>query len=107
MIIRFEQSLTVAGFLAEVKRHYGSEEELRRYSKRKPKDILAAEDLGQLAGFLKRDVHNVHEDLKRFQALRVLELERGPGNSRIPRLLAQYITILPTHWEKLEAFKEG
>ncbi|HEX9429388.1 MAG TPA: hypothetical protein VF944_03350 [Candidatus Bathyarchaeia archaeon] len=160
MIIRFEQSLTVAGFLAEVKRHYGSEEELRRYSKRKPKDILAAEDLEdfeyyskhpemqfekirravsvipvneqalsifsperlrlldvlsskqfesirQLAGFLKRDVHNVHEDLKRFQALRVLELERGPGNSRIPRLLAQYITILPTHWEKLEAFKEG
>ena len=160
MIIRFEQSLMVSEFLEEVKRRYGSQKELRRLSERKPKDILAAEDLKdfeyyskhpelqferirravsvipvndkglsifsperlklldvlsskqfesirQLARFLKRDVHNVYEDLKRFQALRVLELERGPGNSRIPRLLAQYIAIVPTHWEKLEPFKEG
>src|SRR5437667_253777 len=45
MIIRFEQSLTVSEFLEEVKRRYGSDKELRRFSERKPKDILAAEDL--------------------------------------------------------------
>src|SRR5437667_12041452 len=45
MIIRFEQSLMVSEFLKEVKRRYGSEKELRRLSERKPKDILAAEDL--------------------------------------------------------------
>lgn len=151
MIIRFEQTLTVSAFLDEVKRRYGSEGELSRYSKKNPRDVLAAEDLEdydyyskhpelssekirravsvipvteealsifsperlklidllsykdfrsirQLAEFLKRDVHNVYEDLKRFEALRVLEFEPGPRNSKIPRLRAQSITIVPSHW---------
>lgn len=148
MIIRFEQTQTVAEFLDEIKRKYGGEAGLRAHLKRKPADILAAEDLEdleyysahpelqlekirravsvvpvteealsmfsperlkmldllsykefgsirQLAEHLRRDVHNVYEDLKRLQSLGVLEFEHGPRNSRIPRLLAQSITIIP------------
>ena len=148
MIIRFEQTQTVSEFLDEIMRRYGGETGLRSHLERRPRDVLAAEDLEdleyytahpelqfekirravsvipvtekalsifsperlklldvlsykkfgsirQLAEYLGRDVHNVYEDLKRFQSLRVLEFERGPRNSRIPRLLAHSITIIP------------
>lgn len=49
----------------------------------------------ELASFLRRDVHNVHDDLRKFQALDVVRFERGPRNSRIPRVLADTITIVP------------
>ncbi len=49
----------------------------------------------ELASYLRRDVHNVHDDLRRFHALGVVQFERGPRNSRIPRLMADSITIVP------------
>ncbi len=49
----------------------------------------------ELATFLRRDIHNVHDDLRRFKALGVVRFERGPRNSRIPRVLADTITIVP------------
>lgn len=49
----------------------------------------------ELAAYLRRDVHNVHDDLRRFHALGVVQFERGPRNSRIPRLVADSITIVP------------
>ena len=49
----------------------------------------------ELASFLRRDVHNVHDDLQKFHALDVVQFERGRRNSRIPRLMADTITIVP------------
>ena len=49
----------------------------------------------ELASYLRRDVHNVHDDLRRFHALGVVQFDRGPRNSRIPRLMADSITIVP------------
>lgn len=53
------------------------------------------ESVRKLAEHLGRDVHNVYEDLKLLQKLGIIELERGPRNSRIPRLVADSISIIP------------
>ena len=53
------------------------------------------ESVRQLAKDLRRDVHNVHQDLTLFHRLGMIEFGRGPRNSRIPRLLADSITIIP------------
>ncbi len=61
-------------------------------------DVLSRKrfsSIRELATHLHRDVHNVHDDLRRFHALGVVQFERGPRNSRIPRLLADTITIVP------------
>lgn len=52
------------------------------------------ESVRKLANHLGRDVHNVHEDLKLLQKLGIIEFERGPRNSRIPRLMADSISII-------------
>ena len=49
----------------------------------------------QLAGHLRRDVHNVHEDLQLFRKLGIVALERGPRNRRIPKLVADSINVIP------------
>lgn len=49
----------------------------------------------KLAGHLHRDVHNVYEDLRLFRKLGIVEFERGPRNSRMPRLLADSISLIP------------
>lgn len=49
----------------------------------------------QLARHLKRDVHNVYDDLRKFESMGVLEFDRGPRNSRIPKLMADSISIVP------------
>lgn len=53
------------------------------------------ESVRKLAEHLGRDVHNVYEDLKLLQKLGIIEFERGPRNSRIPRLVADSISIIP------------
>ncbi len=53
------------------------------------------ESVRKLAEYLGRDVHNVHEDLRLFRKLGLVEFERGPRNSRIPHLLADSISIIP------------
>lgn len=53
------------------------------------------ESVRKLADYLGRDVHNVYEDLKLLQKLGIIELERGPRNSRIPRLVADSISVIP------------
>ncbi len=49
----------------------------------------------KLADYLHRDVHNVYEDLRLFHKLGIVEFERGPRNSLIPRLLADSISLIP------------
>ena len=49
----------------------------------------------QLADYLRRDVRNVHDDLSLFESLGFLEFDRGPRNTRIPRLLADSILLTP------------
>jgi hypothetical protein len=49
----------------------------------------------KLASHLGRDIHNVHEDLRLFGTLGIVEFERGPRNSRIPRLVADSISVIP------------
>ena len=49
----------------------------------------------QLADYLRRDVRNVHDDLSLFESLGFLDFERGPRNTRIPRLLADSILLTP------------
>ena len=53
------------------------------------------ESVRKLAEHLGRDVHNVYEDLRLFQGLGIIEFERGPRNSRIPRLVADSISVIP------------
>lgn len=53
------------------------------------------ESVRQLAEYLGRDVRNVYDDLRRFRSLGILDLEPGPRNSRIPRLLADAIVLTP------------
>jgi len=53
------------------------------------------ESVRKLAEYLGRDVHNVYEDLKLFRTLGVIEFGRGPRNSRVPRLVADSISIIP------------
>ena len=53
------------------------------------------ESVRKLAEHLRRDVHNVYEDLRLFQRLGIIEFERGPRNSRIPRLVADSISVIP------------
>lgn len=53
------------------------------------------ESVRQLAEYLGRDVRNVYDDLKRFQSLGILDFEQGPGNRKIPRLLADAILLTP------------
>ena len=53
------------------------------------------ESVRKLAGHLGRDVHNVYDDLRLFQRLGIIEFERGPRNSRIPRLVADSISVIP------------
>ncbi len=48
----------------------------------------------QLAGHLGRDVHNVHEDLQLFRKLGLVAFEKGPRNRRIPKLVADSITVI-------------
>ena len=49
----------------------------------------------KLADYLGRDVHNVYEDLRLFRKLGIVEFEHGPRNSRIPRLVADSISVIP------------
>ena len=53
------------------------------------------ESVRKLAEHLGRDIHNVYEDLKLFHRLGIIEFERGPRNSRIPRLVADSISVIP------------
>ena len=53
------------------------------------------ESIRKLAEHLGRDIHNVYEDLKLFHRLGIIEFERGPRNSRIPRLVADSISVIP------------
>ncbi len=53
------------------------------------------ESARKLAAYLGRDVHNVYEDLRLFGKLGIIEFERGPRNSRIPRLVADSISVIP------------
>ena len=49
----------------------------------------------KLADYLSRDVQNVYEDLRLFRKLGIVVFERGPRNSRIPRLVADSISVIP------------
>ena len=53
------------------------------------------ESVRKLANHLGRDVHNVYEDLRLFRTLGIVEFDRGPRNSRIPRLIADSISVIP------------
>jgi len=53
------------------------------------------ESVRKLANHLGRDVHNVYEDLQLFRKLGLVDFDRGPRNSRIPRLLADSISVIP------------
>ena len=63
------------------------------------------DSIRKLADCLGRDVHNVYEDLKLFRKLGIVEFERGPRNSRIPRLVGDSISVIPggTTYRLLEA----
>ncbi len=54
MMIRVEQRLTVAAFLAEVRRRYRGPEGLRRYTRRHPRDVAAALDLEEFEYYVDR-----------------------------------------------------
>jgi hypothetical protein len=62
------------------------------------------ESVRKLAEHLDRDIHNVYEDLKLFHGLGIIEFERGPRNSRIPRLVADSISVFPRN-ATVEAIK--
>src|SRR5207245_9924060 len=55
------------------------------------------ESVRKLANHLGRDVHNVYEDLQLFRKLGLVDFDRGPRNSRIPRLLADSINVIQGH----------
>ena len=54
------------------------------------------ESVRGLAEHLGRDVHNVYEDLRLFRKLGIVEFERGRRNSRVPLLVADSISIVPS-----------
>ena len=45
----------------------------------------------ELAAHLKRDVHNVHADVRLFEKVGLITFERGARNRRAPRLVADAI----------------
>jgi len=146
-MIHVEQRLTVAEFLAAMRKKYRDIHHFRAYVRAHPRDLAAKLDLEdfesyvdrpelqsetmeravslipvtdealsaftrqrlamlealaqgrfgsvrQLAAHLGRDVHNIHADLQLFRKLGIVEFERGPGNRRMPRLVAHSIRIL-------------